>query len=281
MKITLASGKGGTGKTTVSTNLAYLLSKDNEVTLLDCDVEEPNAHIFIKPTWTDSYKTYLPIPDVDLDKCIHCGICGDSCQFSAITNIKDKVLTYPELCHGCGLCMMACPTGAIGEKQREIGRVEIGHSGNIKMAHGKLRIGEAMSPPLINEVKSLAPEEGITIIDAPPGTSCPVIATVQESDFVILVTEPTPFGLNDLRLAVEMVREIGVPMAVAINRSDIGDGEVQKYCKEENIPIFLELPNLKKAAQSYSKGHLILEKMPELEKHFTGIMDSIKKELSK
>jgi len=280
MQIAIASGKGGTGKTTLATNFAYYLSKkQNDITLLDCDVEEPNGHIFIKPNWEDSTKCFLPVPQVDSTKCTACGLCGQACQFSAIAVVKGKVLTFPELCHGCGLCTIICPEKAITETSREIGTVEIGSRDNLKFAHGKLRISEAMSPPLINEVKKLVSSEGITIIDAPPGTSCPVIAALAESDFVILVTEPTPFGLNDLKLAVGMVRELGIPFAVAVNRADIGDKKVWEYCQEENIPIILEIPHNFKAAQKYSCGELIIKEMPEFEKYFENIISDIRKEL--
>lgn len=282
MQIAIASGKGGTGKTTLATNFAYYLSKNrDDITLLDCDVEEPNGHIFIKPNWEDNFKTYLTVPKIDTDKCTACGLCGQVCQFSALAIVKDKVLTFPELCHGCELCKLVCPEKAISDAEREVGTVEIGKKDNLRFVHGKLRVGEAMSPPLIKKVKSQTQNEGITIIDAPPGTSCPVIAAISGTDFVLLVTEPTPFGLNDLRLAVEMVREVGIPMAVAINRADLGDKCVHEYCKEENIPIFMELPNSKEAAKNYSKGKLLLQEMPEFEKCFKDSISKIEKELLK
>ncbi|NLW25371.1 MAG: P-loop NTPase [Clostridia bacterium] len=281
MKIAIASGKGGTGKTTLATNLAYFLSEKENVTLLDCDVEEPNGHIFIKPEWVTEEKCYLPIPQVNEDKCTHCGLCSQACQFSAIAQVKDKILTFPELCHGCGLCALLCPSQAITEGFREIGTVQIGKKNNLNFIHGKLRVSEAMSPPLIKEVKKQGKNRGITIIDAPPGTSCPVIQSIVNSDFVILVTEPTPFGLNDLELAVGMVKELNIPMAVAINRADIGDNRVQEFCAKENIPVIMEIPHSYELARCYSQGNLAVQELPEYKGYLQRIWDGVKKELAR
>jgi len=229
MKIAIASGKGGTGKTTIATNLTWSLSRQGHtVQLLDCDVEEPNCHIFLKPSIDASKTASVPVPKVNADQCTGCGKCGDVCQYSAIVCMKGKVLVFPELCHGCGSCMHFCPENAISEEPREVGVVETGQAQGFRFAHGKLRIGEVMAPPLIKAVKQAAGQADVTIIDAPPGTSCPVIEAVRDCDFVILATEPTPFGLNDLKLAVEMVRVLNVPFAVAINRCDIGDDAVRR-----------------------------------------------------
>lgn len=264
MKIAIASGKGGTGKTTIATNLAYYLANfaDRNVTLLDCDVEEPNCHLFLQPKWGNAYTVSLPVPEVDASKCDGCGICSDLCQFSAIVCINKKTLTFPELCHGCGLCSRVCAPGAIKEVPREVGVVETGTAYGINFAHGKLRIGEAMSPPLITEVKKKFSPAGVTIIDSPPGTSCSVIEAIKGTDFVLLVTEPTPFGMNDLQLAVEMVREVGIPFAVIINRADLGDERVQEYCSKEGIPILMEIPEDREIAKTYSTGGLVLKNIP-------------------
>ena len=264
MKIAVASGKGGTGKTTIATNLAYYLANSigQNVTLLDCDVEEPNCHLFLQPRWEKVYAVSVPVPEVDASKCNGCGICSDLCQFSAIVCINKNTLTFPELCHGCGLCTRVCAPGAIKEVQRELGVVEMGTAYGINFVHGKLRIGEAMSPPLIKEVKRKFNPSGITIIDSPPGTSCPVIEAIKGTDFVLLVTEPTPFGLNDLQLAVDMVRVVGIPFAVIINRADVGDERVQEYCSREGIPILMEIPEDREIAKTYSTGGLVLKDIP-------------------
>jgi len=199
MIISIASGKGGTGKTTVATNLALAIGSD--VQLLDCDVEEPNAHLFIYPIFEKTETVYTPVPEVDFKKCTFCGKCGEICQFKAIAVIADTVMLFHELCHSCGGCMAVCPEGAITEIGRELGIIERGHRNGLDFIHGKLRIGEAMSPPLIRKVRSYTDPDKLTLIDAPPGTSCPVITSMKETDFVLLVTEPTPFGLHDLKLA--------------------------------------------------------------------------------
>ncbi len=276
MKIAIASGKGGTGKTTIATNLAFVLARQNRsVQLLDCDVEEPNCHIFIKPEITTSQPVTVPIPRVDKEKCTGCGICGEVCQYSAIVCMNGKVLVFPELCHGCGGCQRFCPEEAISEVGREVGVVETGHGKSLLFSQGRLRIGEVMAPPLIKGVKQSVVNSNVTIIDAPPGTSCPVIEAVRDSDFIILATEPTPFGLNDLILAVEMVRVLNIPFAIAINRCDVGDNAVKEYCAKEGIEIILEIPHDRRIAQAYSQGEIASECLPEYTDVFSNFVERI------
>lgn len=274
MIITVASGKGGTGKTTIATNLAK--SSSGNVRLLDCDVEEPNAHLFINPKETQSRKVTTMIPAVNTDFCTACGECEKICQFSAINLIAGSVMIFPEMCHSCKGCLMVCPTGAITPSSRELGEVINGKAGLVDLYYGKLRVGEAMSPPLIEKVKKHADREGLTIIDAPPGTSCPVISALRSSDFVLLVTEPTPFGLNDLKLAVETVRKLDLPMGLVINRCDVGDDEVKKYAERENLPILLEIPDRRDIAENYSKGVAMVEAFPEMKAAFDNLFEAVK-----
>lgn len=276
MNIAIASGKGGTGKTTISTNLAFTLARQGKsVQLLDCDVEEPNCHIFLKPQIQFSGPVNVLLPKVLDERCNGCGVCARVCEYSAIVVVKDKVLVFPELCHGCGGCSLFCPQEAIVEIQRIVGTVETGSSGAVRFIQGLLNIGELMSPAVIHGVKKAAGQSDIIIIDSPPGTSCPVIASVKDADFVLLVTEPTPFGLNDLKLAVEMVRRLMIPFAVAINRFDIGDDEVQRYCKEEDIDVVLQIPDDRRIAEAYSRGELIIDALDEYKGLFEESWDSI------
>jgi len=276
MKIAIASGKGGTGKTTIATNLAASISKNGQkVQYLDCDAEEPNGHIFLKPKIEITEDVTIKVPEVDQDKCTGCGKCAELCQYSAITCIKGKVLVFEELCHSCGGCMMICPEAALTEKPRRIGIAEFGRAEDIIFGHGLLDIGTIQTPALIRHVKQRAISDGITILDVPPGTSCPVIEAIKDSDFVLLVTEPTPFGLNDLELAVQMVRELKLPFAAAINRSDIGDDSVVKYCQKEGIDVLLEIPNDRKIAEAYSRGIMMVDAMPEYRDKFLNLFEQI------
>ena len=278
MQIGIASGKGGTGKTTIATNLALSLSQAGlYVQYLDCDVEEPNGHIFLKPETEDSEDVTVGVPKVDMDKCTGCGKCGRLCQYSAIICLKDKPMVFEQLCHSCGGCMAICPEGAIAEKQRKIGVAEFGKSNGMYFGHGKLNIGAIQTPALIRYVKQRAINDGITIFDVPPGTSCPVIEAIKNSNFVLLVTEPTPFGLNDLELAVDMTRELKLPFAVAINRSDIGNDAVVQYCKKEGIEVLLEIPNDRKIAESYSRGIMVVEAMPDYKRKFLKLYEDMKR----
>jgi MinD superfamily P-loop ATPase len=276
MIVSVASGKGGTGKTLVATSLALSLSDNYKVQLLDCDVEEPNANILLHLAVNQSQPVYIPIPKVDETKCTYCGKCAEVCAYNAIAVLKEKVLVFPELCHGCGACSYLCPESAITEKGREIGVVERGDSGNLELIQGKLDVGEAMAPPLIREVKRYIDLANMVIIDVPPGTSCPVVEAVEGSDFCLLVTEPTPFGLNDLSLAVEVVRKLGIPCGVVINRVGIGDEEVEKYCHREVIPILLRIPLDKKIAMFYSKGIPLVEGIPRWCEEFLRLFQGIK-----
>jgi len=278
MQIAIASGKGGTGKTTVATNLAHVASRNGQsVAYLDCDVEEPNGHIFLKPRITDRRPVGSLIPQVDAEKCTLCGECGEICRFSAIVHVGEKVLVYPELCHGCGGCSLVCPADAIAEVSREIGVLETGQAGAVRFAQGVLNVGEAMSPPLIRAVKSTAFKTDLTIVDAPPGTSCPVIEAVRETDFVILVTEPTPFGFHDLKLAVEMVHVLKLPLGVVINRAGFKGTDIRSYCTARQIPILQEIPDDRKLAEAYSRGVMASEALPEYEAMFTGFLKTVTK----
>jgi len=274
MIISVASGKGGTGKTTVAVNLALSLSNTQ---LLDCDVEEPNSHIFIKPEINAEISVPILVPKVDQTKCDYCGKCGEICEYNAIAVLKDNVLVFPELCHGCGACSSLCPQNAIKEVNRQIGVIEIGTKNGLQFGHGRLNIGEAMSPPLISALKEYSNPSRTVIIDAPPGTSCPVIESIKGSDYCILVTEPTPFGLYDLILAVEVLRKLKIPFGVIINRSDIGNKDTHSYCKKESIPILMEIPFRKEIAILYSKGMLLAEQFPEYKKEFVKMYDKIKR----
>ena len=274
MIIAVASGKGGTGKTTIATNLAKSIG--NNVQLIDCDVEEPNSHLFLNPEIEKSEEVHVPNPKVDLSKCTYCGECAKICRFSAIVVVKNDVLTFPELCHGCGGCSLVCPEDAISEIPRPIGILEQGKSGSLAFIHGRLEVGEIMSPPLIKAARSMARENGVVIVDAPPGTSCPVIVAVKGSDFCILVTEPTPFGLNDLQITVEVVRELGIPSGVVINRSDIGDQAVKEFCDGRGILILMEIPEDRQIAEAYSRGEMIIDVIPAYREKFRELFAGIK-----
>ncbi len=276
MIISVASGKGGTGKTLVATSLALSLKDKYDVQLLDCDVEEPNDHIFLKPNITRSEAVSIPVPKVDEEKCTHCGICAEACAYNAIAVVKEYVLTFPELCHGCGACSYLCPEKAISEVPHEIGVIETGLADSIDFGHGKLSIGQAMAPPVIRKVKGLVDNNKVVIVDASPGTSCPVVEAIKDSDFCLLVTEPTPFGLNDLVLAVETVRQLDIPCGVVLNRAGVGDGKTEEYCRQENIPILLTIPLDTAIAGFYSRGVTLVEGMPHYKNGFIELFDKIK-----
>ncbi|MBA7535015.1 Iron-sulfur cluster carrier protein [subsurface metagenome] len=274
MIIAVASGKGGTGKTTVAVNLALSLSN---VQLMDCDVEEPNSHIFLKPEIEEIKPAHTLIPKINYNLCDYCGKCASACEYNAIVVLPKQVMVFPELCHGCGLCSMVCPRDAISEEPREIGVIKKGTSGNgnIDLVYGLLNIGEVMAKPLIDQVKAELNPEKTVIIDVPPGTACPVIAAVQGSDYCILVTEPTPFGLYDLRLAVKVLRVLKIGFGVVINKAGIGDRGVYDYSKKEGIPILLEIPYDKQIARWYSEGKPFVKAMPEWKERFAGVIDKI------
>ena len=273
MIISVASGKGGTGKTTVATNLA--VSIESAVQVLDCDVEEPNVHLFLNPVIERLETVFAAVPEIDKDKCTLCRKCSDICRFKAIAVAGRTILTFPELCHSCGGCMAVCPEEAVSETGRELGVIEDGFARSVDFAHGRLRVGEAMSPPLIKKVRALAKTDTINIIDAPPGTSCPVIAAVKDTDFVLMVTEPTPFGLHDLKLAVEAVKLLHLPCGLVINRSDIGNDDVRRYARAESLPILMEIPFERRIAEVYSRGQLMVEAMPEWKDAFRALYGKI------
>ena len=264
----MASGKGGTGKTLVATSLALTLKGKGRVQLLDCDVEEPDDHIFLKPAITRREVVSIPVPEVDDSKCTYCGKCAEVCAYNAMAVIGQRVLVFPELCHGCGACGYLCPEKAITEVNKEIGVVESGHSDGVDFVHGKLAIGEAMAPPIIRKVKERADRHATVIIDVPPGTSCPVVEAVKDSDFCLLVTEPTPFGRNDLVLAVETVRQLDIPCGVVLNRTGVGDNKVAEYCRKEKIPILLTIPLDTEIARLYSRGVTLVAGLPQWQESF-------------
>ncbi|MBN2468974.1 MAG: ATP-binding protein [Deltaproteobacteria bacterium] len=273
MQISVASGKGGTGKTTIATSLA--LSVDNTL-YVDCDVEEPNGHIFLDPRITERVSGGIPVPRVDESLCTHCGLCADVCEYHAIVVIKDKVLLFSELCHGCGGCTYMCPVDAIEEVEREIGIIEKGIIGAKTFLQARLNIGEPMAPPLIRKEKTFLDHDKTIIIDAPPGTSCPVVQAISGTDFCVLVTEPTPFGLHDLTLAVEMVRVLGIPAGVIVNLADIGNKDVWTYCEREGLPILMEIPFDRRIAEAYSRGIPLVNAFPEYKEKFSDLYHTIR-----
>ncbi len=280
MNIVIASGKGGTGKTFVATNLAYVLSKNKrEVCYLDCDVEEPNGHLFLKPDIEKEEDVKILAPaEVDEKKCTNCGRCSEVCKYNAIATVKDKVLIFKELCHNCGACAIACPEGAIIEKERKIGTLKHGRAGNIDFHYGLLETAEGgMSPRLIKRVKSYASKDKINILDSPPGTACPVVETIKGADLVILVTDPTPFSVNDLKLSVDMSRKLGKEPVVLVNRAEYSDNKLKQYCKEAQLDIIAEIPDDRLIAEVYSVGDLVVEKLSQYESLFREISDSILK----
>ena len=264
MKIAVASGKGGTGKTTISTNLARVLARTRRVQYVDCDVEEPNGHLFLHPVISLREDVKALVPEVDETTCIHCGKCSDICQYHAIACLANLTITFPELCHGCGGCARICPTGSITEVGRTIGILECGDAGGIEFIHGKLNVGEAMSPPLIRSVLNRVKPDVLALIDAPPGTSCPVVATLRGADVVVMVAEPTAFGLHDLSLALDVVRELSLPCGVFINKSDIGDDRVERFCGEQGVPIWGKLPHNRQVAEAYSRGILAVDAVADV-----------------
>lgn len=278
MIISVASGKGGTGKTTVAVNLALALGNAQ---VLDCDVEEPNAHLFLRPQIRERKSAAVLIPEVNKEKCNFCGHCQTVCAYHAIAVIppqkpgKGNVLIFPHLCHSCGACAILCPRKAIREIPKEIGTIEIGEADSLQFVHGRLTVGEAISPPLIRQVKEYINPTRTVIIDCPPGTSCPVIVAVRNSDFCVLVTEPTPFGLNDLVLAVEAVKTLGIPCGVVINRDNIGDDAVEKYCRDQRIPILMRIPFDREIAVLCSKGIPFVRERKEYISEFKRLFELI------
>lgn len=278
MIIAVASGKGGTGKTTVATNLALTRP---DITLLDCDVEEPNVHLFIEGTPLGKpMPVYLPVPVINDSLCNRCGECATFCEYKALAVLDKQVLVFEELCHGCGGCTLVCPQQAITEKQKPIGTVQRATHNTTTLIHGTLNVGVAMSPPLIKAVKSQIPAQGTSILDAPPGTACPMVSTLRSCDGALLVTEPTPFGLHDLKLAVAVIREMALPFGVVINRADGGDNRTINYCKQEGIPILAQIPDDRRIAEAYSRGELIVEALPEYRSIFTELWQNIDRDLN-
>jgi MinD superfamily P-loop ATPase len=276
MKIAVASGKGGTGKTTVAVSCAALLSERGEmVSFVDCDVEEPNGHLFLKPEIRETHVSSIPVPHIDASRCIGCGTCVRFCRFSALVRLGTTVMTIPELCHGCGGCAMICPNHAITGRAREIGGVASGIAGAAAFTQGTLKIGEAMSPPLIRDTLKRAPDAGVTIIDAPPGTSCPVVTTIRHADFVVLVAESTPFGLNDLSLALDMVRVLKRPHGVVINRADVHAGDAREFCAARRTVIMAEIPDDRRIAEACSRGEMPTTVAPDIRALFLALCDTI------
>jgi len=275
LTIAVASGKGGTGKTTVATSLALALQAAGSVEFLDCDVEEPNAHLFLKPDIERREKVELAVPQVDDAKCTLCGRCAEVCQFKAIAVLKDSVLVFPELCHGCTACWVLCPPDAITPGGREVGVVESGRAGPMGFHHGWLRIGEAMSPPLIRAVKQRARAADATVIDVPPGTSCPVVESVRDADAVVLVTEPTPFGLYDLNLMVSVLEVLGLPSGIVINRDDGASRIIDDYASRRHIPVLMRIPLKREIAEHLSRGIPMVEADGTWESEFLNLAEKI------
>jgi len=281
MKIAIASGKGGTGKTTVSTNLASLLAESEDVVLTDLDVEEPNSGLFISGKLVYQEDKYKMIPEWEKEECILCGNCQKVCNFNAVMKLGEMIMVFPELCHGCYACSELCPTKSLPMKPKKMGELRHFKSGNLDFIESKLIIGEEQAVRLIKKILDKVVKnfrvKTIKIFDAPPGTSCPVIEATKDADLILLVTEPTPFELHDLILAIETMKELKKEMGVIINRFGIGDTNVEKYCEENNIPIMAKIPNMRKIAEIYSEGNLLYSEIPEVKTQLENIISFISK----
>jgi len=278
MIIAVASGKGGTGKTTVATNIALSI---RNAQFLDCDVEEPNANIFLHAAIKEHEDVSVIIPEIDKEKCDYCGKCSEFCVYNALAVVRQKILVFPELCHSCGGCEMVCPKDAITWRKRVIGKIEHGQTKDVDFYHGLLNVGEAQAIPVIKALKRKIDKKMNVIIDVPPGTSCPVIESINGSDYCILVTEPTPFGIHDLKLAIEVVRHMCIPFGVVINRDGIGDNRVEVYCKKDHIPVLLKIPERQKIAILYSKGIALANEAYEWQEMFGLVFNRIQEEVKK
>ncbi|RLF36145.1 MAG: (4Fe-4S)-binding protein [Thermoplasmata archaeon] len=279
MIVSIASGKGGTGKTTVATNLA--LSLNNKIQFIDCDVEEPNANLFLKIKIRESEEVSVDIPDINEEKCDYCGKCSDFCMYNALAVVPSKVLVFPELCHSCGGCELVCPRNAVRWRKKSIGKIEHGFNDGFDFYHGLLNIGEIKTISLIKTLKKKIDKNRDVILDAPPGTSCPVIETIQGSDYCILVTEPTPFGLHDLKLMVNVVRHMNLPFGVIINREGVGDTNVEMFCRREKIPVLMKIPHDEKISKLYSKGVPFVIEQQLWRDKFKWLFSKIKEEVKK
>ncbi len=275
MIIACASGKGGTGKTTVATNLAVQLAKQRSVQVLDCDAEEPNGHLFLRLKEEGREDVRVFTPEVDESRCNHCGRCAAHCRFNAITVLGEHVLVFPELCHSCGVCCYVCERGAINEVGRPVGFLRRGVADSVAFVGGELNPGEAMADPVIEAVRDAVDPTALSIIDAPPGTTCPTVASVRGADLCLLVTEPTPFGLSDLRMAVGMCRRLRVPVRAIINRCDLGDDRVAEYCRREGISILARLPWDRGLAEAYARGELIATSSEDWAERFAALAEDV------
>jgi MinD superfamily P-loop ATPase len=271
MKIAFASGKGGTGKTTISTNIAKLMSEKSSVQFIDCDVEEPNGHLFLKPTIRHSVYVKVFVPRIDEVKCTNCGECSAFCAYKAIASLPNTTLVFPELCHSCGGCKMVCPENAITENLRKVGLIERGSASGIDFIHGKLNVGEAMSSPLIKRIGKYIDENSLVLIDSPPGANCGTLSTLKLADMVVLIAEPTPFGLNDLEIIARMLKAINKPFGVIINRAGIGDEIIENWCKTENVPVWGKIPDDMMIAELCSNGALVVDILVHIRKIFETI----------
>jgi len=278
VKIAIASGKGGTGKTSVAVNLALSLGK---VQVIDCDVEEPNVHILLRPKIGETFPVELLVPKILEERCDYCGECAKFCQFNALFVAGETAMVFPELCHSCGGCIIVCPREAIVEEPRQIGTIIKSKAGDIDLVYGEINVGEALAVPIIAAVKDHIDEKRMVILDSAPGSACPLVETVNGVDFCLLVTEPTPFGLHDLEVAVEVVQILDIPMGVVVNFAGIGDRGVYDFCEEQGIPIMMEIPFDRRIAELYSRGVPFVEVMPEWRQKFIDLVGQIGEEVAK